>query len=171
MQSRLKRSYRIASVIGRHERFVGSIPLVEMPRLLTLLQDGSGQVEAEFEFDRNELGLSLIRGSLSTRLAVTCERCLEPMELAVERPFELLIDAPDEDAVAFQRDTVETSDGFLDVFDVIEDEVMLSLPIIIKHDDANCNEHWPKQTGVNDDASVETQNHPFAALAALKETD
>ena len=82
-----------------------------------------------------------------------------------------MIDASDEDAEAYQLDTVNTSDGYLDVFDVIEDEVMLSLPIIIKHDDADCNQHWHKETEVADEASVETQNHPFAALATLKESD
>jgi uncharacterized protein len=166
MQGRLKRSYRISNVVGRHETFAGDIPLGEMPRLGEMLLDGNGSVRVEFEFANNDLSLAVIRGQFAASLRLTCQRCLEPMDLAIDQPFELLIDASDEDSEAFDLESVNTSDGMLDVFEVIEDELLLAIPIIVMHEDASCNPHWQAETG---NTEVEAaKNNPFAALEALK---
>lgn len=165
MQGRLKRGYRISHVVGRHETFAGEIPLGEMPRLGELLLDNNGIVRVDFEFAKNDLSLAVIRGQFAANLQLTCQRCLEPMDKALDQPFELLIDASEEDIEAFDLESVNTSDGILDVFEVIEDELLLAIPIIVMHDDASCNPHWQAET---DNAEVKATNNPFAALAALK---
>ena len=87
------------------------------------------------------------------------------MVYTIDQDFELLIDASDEDVEAFQVDTVFSSDGYLDVFEVIEDELILALPIILMHEDVSCNGYLsstPSETQV-----VEKKN-PLAVLEALK---
>ena len=90
------------------------------------------------------------------------------MVQTIDQDFELLIDATDEEIKASQVDSVYTSEGYLDVFEVIEDELILALPIILVHEDPSCNEYLRSVAG--EEQAVERDN-PFAVLESLKERD
>ena len=167
MRGKLQQTYRAAQELERQSAFGGSIPLGEMPRLASLLMSDEGSVEVEFEFTRGNYQHDAIRGRYRAGLTTQCQRCLDPMTLAVEQSFELLIDASDEDVEAFQVDTVYTDDGHLNVFEVIEDELILALPLIMMHENVDCNRYLSKP--VHDDAPAEERPNPFAVLASLKE--
>ena len=168
MQGRLQQSYRVSRELDQHATFDGTIPLSKMPRLSSLIIANETDIEVKFEFASDAYQHPSIRGSYRAQLNAQCQRCLEPMDFTVEQDFELLIDASDEEVQAFQVDSVYTSEGYLDVFEVIEDELILTLPIILMHDDPSCNEYL--QPGEPDSPVVE-KNNPFAVLEALKEGD
>lgn len=166
MQGKLKRTYRTSSELTRKAEYIGVIPLAEMPRLQSLALPQEGEVSVSFEFGHNLLNHALIKGHYVADILVECQRCLEPMSYPVEQDFELLIDAKDEDIESFQTDSVYTSDGYLDVFEVIEDELILALPLILMHEDTSCNTYWKPEPV--EDASVEKKDNPFAVLETLK---
>jgi uncharacterized protein len=91
------------------------------------------------------------------------------MKLDIDQPIELLIDASDADIEAYDADSVYTDEGYLDLFEIVEDELMLAMPLIQKHPDTDCNPYWQPQQSA--ELPAETVNNPFAALAALKGTD
>lgn len=103
----------------------------------------------------------------ATGVALECQRCLQAVDvpLAIERSF-LFVHG--EDAAA-QLDTDSDDDVLaltraLDLRALIEDELLLALPIVPRH------EVCPKPLVVaagTDDVTDEKPN-PFAALAALK---
>ena len=108
-----------------------------------------------------------------TRIALTCQRCLQPLEvaLAVERSFRFVrgeteaarLDAESED------DVLASSRSF-DLLELLEDELLLSLPLVPRH--ADC--RMPLPQGVADYESLapadpaDVQANPFAVLGALK---
>jgi uncharacterized protein len=169
MQGKLKRTYRTSSELTRKADYIGVIPLAEMPRLLSLTLPQEGEVDVAFTFGHNVLNHALIKGQYATDIQVECQRCLEPMSFRIEQQFELLIDAKDEDIESFQTDSVYTSDGYLDVFEVIEDELILALPLILMHEDTSCNTYWRPEPV--EEAPVEKKDNPFAVLKTLKGTD
>jgi len=98
-----------------------------------------------------------------------CQRCLKPLTeaLAAERSFQFV---HGEDAAA-QLDADSDDDVLaltraLDLRELIEDELLLALPIVPRHD--VCPE--PLAVAADVELSDERPN-PFAALAALKRTD
>ncbi|NUZ06978.1 YceD family protein [Piscinibacter koreensis] len=103
-----------------------------------------------------------------TRVHLQCQRCLEPMELPldVEREFRFVhgednaaaLDAEDDDhdVLAMTRT--------LDLHELVEDELILMLPIVPRHDVC------PAPLSLPDDTAADAPEapNPFAALAALK---
>lgn len=99
-------------------------------------------------------------------VVLTCQRCLKPMEHPVAIDAKFLI-APDE-ATAESLDEDDAFDVLagspdFDLDALVEDEVILSLPIAPKH--AAC------PGGAPDVLGAAKKPSPFAALAALKGRD
>ena len=103
------------------------------------------------------------------KVFATCQRCLQPVELTLQvarhflfAPNEALAEAWDaegeEDVLALSRS--------LDLPELIEDELLLELPLVPRHE--VCPRQLPTQ--VADEAFEEASErpNPSAALAALK---
>ncbi len=98
-------------------------------------------------------------------VVLECQRCLAPMPFAIriDREFRF---APSEDAAAEldaedeEHDVLATSRAF-DLQELLEDELLLALPIVPRHDVC-------PQPLVADDGIDEPLPNPFAALAGWK---
>ncbi len=167
MQVKLLQTYKVSRELGYHAYFTGELLLSQMPRLSELVIADDNRISVTFEFAYNEVKLATLKGHYKANLKVVCQRCLEPMVTPINQNFTLLIDATDEDIESYQIDSVYTVDGYLDIFEVIEDELILALPIIMMHEDKNCNDYL-RMTA--ETLPVET-NNPFAVLETLKGND
>ena len=100
-----------------------------------------------------------------------CERCLAPVALAVEGAFDLVVvdRIAEADAYGAETPVVVAPRGRLDVAAVIEDEIILALPLIPMHDDMNC-DGGQRQFGPADEPAPVREN-PFQALESLKRDD
>ena len=103
----------------------------------------------------------------ATRVPLECQRCLKAVEvpLAVERSF-LFVHG--EDAAA-QLDTDSEDDVLaltraLDLRELVEDELLLALPIVPRHEVCPV----PLVAAHEADEPLAEKPNPFAALAALK---
>ncbi len=106
----------------------------------------------------------------ATALPLECQRCLKPVQAAlqIERSF---LFVPGEDAAA-QLDADGDDDVLaltraLDLRELIEDELLLALPIVPRHE--VCPE--PLVSAAADAEAADEKPNPFAALAALKRTN
>jgi uncharacterized protein len=96
-----------------------------------------------------------------------CQRCLQPLDEAVhvDRHFRFVAD---EDTAAALDDEVEDEvlalPKSLNLRDLVEDEMLLALPLVPRHD--VCPETIPMQFG--DVEIVEEKANPFASLALLR---
>jgi uncharacterized protein len=102
-----------------------------------------------------------------TRLRLECQRCLQPVETAldIDRWFHFVAG---EDAAAQldadSEDDVLALTRALDLAELVEDELLLALPLVPRHEVCPSPLLPANEPG---DAPQE-QVHPFAALAALK---
>lgn len=106
----------------------------------------------------------------TAQVSLECQRCLKPVgvPLKIARKF-LFVHG--EDAAA-QLDTDSDDDVLaiiraLDLHELIEDELLLALPIVPRHE--VCPE--PLAVASDDDELAEDKPNPFAALAALKRSN
>jgi uncharacterized protein len=102
-------------------------------------------------------------------LSLVCQRCLGPLptRLAAERDFVFAAD----ETIAAELDADSEDDVLaltrsLDLRSLVEDELLLALPLVPRHE--LCPEPLPMAAGDADDAPEAERPNPFAALAALK---
>jgi len=172
MRDKLRRRYQVNREVTRNGYFEGEIALAELTRLDEMLYrqpgDQDGGVAVRFEFVRNEFGTMMLIGQLQASLELQCQRCLQPLTVEVEQDIELMIDAGVEEVRGSSLDAIDSDEGYIDIIEVVEDELILALPLVALHEDTACNEHWPV-ADVNDDAG--DKDNPFAVLRQLKATD
>ena len=173
MRDKLRKRYQVQREVSQKGSFAGEISLSELERLGELLHPErpsgeTGSVFVEFEFIRSEFDKAMIAGHLHTRLDLECQRCLKPLELPVELDFRLMIDASDDMLRHSSMDTLYSDDGFIDIVEVIEDELLLAVPLVVMHENTACNENWQASEPPLEPAAKE---NPFAVLQQLKTTD
>lgn len=150
----------------REGHLCGQLSLARMERLRASLCDGEGMVFIDMRFQRDEEGRDMAVGDVTARLPVRCQRCLEPMEIAIATALCLAFtDAegkappPDGyDAVPLLGDTILLSD-------LVEDELMLALPMAPMHEDCPVGV-WRRY--LSDRAPSEAPWKPFAALSRIR---
>ena len=103
----------------------------------------------------------------STKIALQCQRCLQPVTvtLAAERSF-MFVSGEDTAAEldAESEDDVLALTHSLDIQALVEDELLLTLPLVPRH------HHCPLPLVLpqGEEAAVDAPPHPFAGLAGLK---
>lgn len=152
----------------------GEAELRDFPRLWPELLPGSPQqvtwrVEAQWRHSAATQALWM-RLMLRAQVEVSCQSCLAPMTVAldVDRWFRFVeteaeAEAEDEDS---EEDVLAQPQDF-DVFALVEDELLLALPLVPRH--GGCIAQYQDQDPP--EALDEPPLHPFAALAALKKPD
>ena len=105
----------------------------------------------------------------SAEVALTCQRCLKPVHEAID--IDRWIRFVDTEAEAAALDVDSDDDVLalprhLDARELIEDELLLALPLVPRHD--VCPEPLAHVDEL-DEPEVEERPNPFAALAALKQ--
>ncbi len=149
----------------------GIYPLAKLDRLRDQLVSDAGNITAKLEFG-NSVGFDCLKGSVSARLLVECQRCLQPVEIELSGRFKFaLIKSEDELELLpeeFEPLMLEAEEQ--SIIDLIEDELLLSLPMVTVHENA-CSNYMTKQNKLVKQA-IKTEReaaHPFAALKALKD--
>jgi len=151
----------------------GDIPLTQMKRLLPLLASDSGSIHVSLEFGIDSMDVINLVGEVQADLVLVCQRCLEPMAWPLQLSLALAFLRPDEDEAGipgpYEPFVVEALPVRLS--DMIEDEIILALPSIPRHELAQC----PAGEWVQDDkpaaeksATAENpRDNPFSVLAEL----
>jgi uncharacterized protein len=105
-----------------------------------------------------------------TALRLSCQRCLQPMVVTLEIRPSLRFVHGEEQAERLDEDSEEDVLALgapLDLRELIEDELILALPLVPRHD--RCPRPLPMSPGDADEAAADDRPaHPFAALAALR---
>lgn len=123
----------------RGTHLAGTLPLRGMARLRELCLDDEGEVAVELRFGRAE-GENRPRmvGRLQVTLHVTCQRCLERMDLRLSVTPHLLFLRPGEPEEAGIAEDVVVVDRPLSLNALVEDELLLAMPMIPMHEPDAC---------------------------------
>lgn len=165
MQDKLRRHYQIQKEVSRGGFFEGIIDVGELSKLAGFLLSDQANIVVEFSIRQSDYDAPLLEGRLEAELTLECQRCLEAMEIPLQIDFKLLINADDDVVAESSLETVYSEDGTIDIFEVVEDEIVLGLPLVIMHDDVACNKFWQTQEQGSERA---TKENPFSVLAKLK---
>lgn len=156
--------HRLAASDGLIE---GEVSLAQLPRLagVTLLGPRRETARLSLRFSQDGQRRVVMTGSLRARLQLRCQRCLEPVDWAVDAAVHLVAVADEEAAAQVPResDPVLVSAEGLDLHALVEDELILALPIVARCENARCSQQQTNTGGGG------ASNNPFAALAGWRD--
>lgn len=145
----------------------GSLAVVDLKRLDDILFDTKGQLEYALRGGHDARNRPQIEVEVEGLLHLQCQRCLGLLEYAADVKNTLLVLPPgaqtDDELDDPEGPDVIEGQPALDVPGLIEDEVLLSLPLAPRHPDGACG----SRLETNDDAAQ--KRSPFAQLAALRQ--
>ncbi|SET48767.1 23S rRNA accumulation protein YceD [Thalassotalea agarivorans] len=119
----------------------GYFDVSAMERLLSVCSTDSQQVFVKVNFNVDELGLVVITGSATLNVDLTCQRCngLLPYDLNAKFAFTPLKKAQDEADLPSYYDGIELDEnGEVHLRELVEDELMLAIPLIPRHAPEDC---------------------------------
>ena len=147
----------------------GQFAIAGMRRLASALHSTQGVVDVDLEFGIDEARTPYVKGVMRAGLEVVCQRCLGPMVLPVEVELALGIvtSAQEVERLPGNYDPLLVEAEPVSLADVIEDELILALPVAPVHPEQQC-PPW-RDTVVEQPAEKVGKPSPFAVLAQLKD--
>lgn len=149
----------------------GEVDLADLTRLAESLRHADGVVKVWMRFDIDDTGTPFMEGRFETTLSLTCERCLQEMTLPMD--IDSLLGLVRHEKLAeklsdqYEPWVVEDSE-LTDPVSVVEDELILALPLVPKHEE-NCLPEEALFSGDEDSEEEEVKpNSPFSVLSSLK---
>jgi len=160
--SRLKR-ISDAFVFAREGRVLkGMLAVSDLERLHDLLAEVTGDLTFQLQGFKDEQGVPVLHVQAGGQLSLACQRCLKaiPFELDVDNLLELVPEGADMSQDELEDDTRDFLPlaGELDIAELVEDEILLALPVAPRHE----------KCGLPGAADAGETVHPFATLAGLK---
>jgi uncharacterized protein len=158
------------NVLAR-ESFTASVdvPVSEFPRLVDLLTSSNGVVRVTLKASMSADQRPTTTIGLAATLEQSCQRCLQPVTVVIDHlhTVEWVADEAELARLDASEDDLDNPDWeFLPMpvppkvrtLELVEDELILSLPIVPLHEVCALPEAAPEPA----------EDHPFAALARLK---
>ena len=154
-------------MVQARRTFAGKLPLAGLRRLRDSLADSTGEVVYDLEFGKDDIGVAHLRVRADATLPLTCQRTLEVFGLPVHVDAKLGLIAREADEAALPSDyePLLTLDGQINPADVIEDELILALPVVPLKPGA---EDAPQSWVESDELQESERENPFAALKKMK---
>lgn len=173
----MSRRFSPWNLVDRNASLEGQLTLSELPRLSNVVSSVS---DARYQIDgaKDVLGQPILRVRLQGQLGLVCERCLDEMPFQLECHSSLQLKTQVQAATRSGEHEltddcdvlIAERDDKLDAFELLQDEILLALPLVPAHTDIQeCGEKvvatLASMPATNDKA--ETTNKPFADLANL----
>jgi uncharacterized protein len=148
------------------QQISGNVLVAELSRLADVLNDSEGTLSYTVRGGVDKYTIPFLALNLSGVCHLTCQRCLQSMNYEVLVSTSVLLrdqaglDQLDENEVEEEYESI-LADAQLDVWHLLEDEILLSLPFAPKHEAGVCR-------AAEEVVVLQNELHPFAALAKLK---
>ncbi len=152
----------------------GTYPVSKLRRLSETLFNNEGHITAKLVFT-DSVGFASLKGEVSAKLLLECQRCLEPVQTELSGFFKFaLVSSEDEIELlpeAFEPYLIEGEEQ--SIVELIEDELLLCLPMVTTHEN-DCSAYMAKQNkAIKAEMKIAKEaqkkaDHPFAELKVLK---
>jgi len=151
----------------------GYFPLEKMSRLAPSLSTSRGIVEVELEFGIDEQKIRYAKGRLQATLNLICQRCFQSLPFPVNTGISLgMVNSMEEaDLLPESYEPLMIKESAVSLLEMVEDELILSLPLIIRHKENECHVEQDYSAAPEQDRNVPIEpSNPFAVLEELKKT-
>ena len=160
----------VRKLVRKGAEISADFPVSQLPRLSGLLANTDGSITAVLRFYLDEQKIQRIDGEVTARCFVACQRCLEAMPITLDSHFELGVVRDEERAKQLpgNLDPFIVGDDLVNLADIVEEELMLSLPFVNYHAPEDCSRDQGFTTGEFEQSVEEPADNPFQVLERLK---
>lgn len=154
-------------MVQARSTFQGTLPLQAMARLRESLASAEGAVGVQIDFGRDDSGVARLRVRADAELPLVCQRTLEPFILPVHVDVRLGLIATEQDEASLPAgyEPLLAEPGKLRLADVVEDELILALPVVpVKPGTSPVTPDWNTTEQVQDNVAPK----PFDVLRTIK---
>ena len=160
----------------QRSEFMGFYEIKDLKRLAQSCVSVDKNAAVSVCFDIDPLGRRFFTGEVSCMVTLECQRCGHTYEKAISTHFSFTPvkevkqqdDNDEDEAVPDAYDPIELEPtGEIDLQSLIEDELILLVPTVPRHESENCPASSRKMTWGEIDEQAEKPN-PFGALEQLK---
>jgi len=148
--------------------FEGQINTKDMPRIVGEVGESATNIQVILEFSRRNK-IIVVTGRISGNLMLQCAACLEAIDFPIDINLNLAI-VNDDSLIGVLPEGLDpkvVEDGKLMLSDVVEDELVLALPDIARHDE--CPIELPTVSASADFVEeVNVKVNPFKVLEGFK---
>ncbi|WP_049721606.1 YceD family protein [Gilvimarinus polysaccharolyticus] len=150
----------------------GFVDLKQLPRLATAVADKNARFAVVLSFSINEERKRVVQGSIEGEVGLTCQRCLDTVQvpLACEVNLGIIWDEDQAKTLPRDRDPWIAAEGPAEFYDLVEEELLLSLPAVAYHDRACVPHEHFESKAPESGAQEQTKQNPFQVLEQLKGT-
>ena len=163
----------VKKFFSRQGHLTASLPLARFKRLeqylIKVKANGSSEIEVDLDFIHDE-GRFVLEGTIQAALHLSCQRCLQGAEYNLSSDFRVQVidglqDKGDRELAQSELEVVLSVDGKLDLYELVEDEAILNLPLVVYHNESDCNQVL---VDLNRAAQENIESKPFAELEVLR---
>jgi uncharacterized protein len=156
---------RAGSSIARH------FSAADLPRVSEAGGHEGSSIEVNFQFAHFENRPS-VSGELHGTVVLTCQRCMQPVPVGIDDSFQVLIVEQERSDEPGGYEPVVAKPSRLDLRWLAEEQVLLALPLVPMHENADCVEHVASAADESDSDDVvedeeEVRQQPFRNLRDL----
>ena len=159
----------------------GVVPLQQLPRLAEVALDGTEAIAVTLDFTRSAGGRPMIKGHIRGNILLECQRCMQPVTIALDAPLQVALTTFESDERPEQEglEAWLIEDERLFIQDFVEDEILLALPLVAKHEQCEplrkLIEALPSDEPVTEneqeDVAANAKKNPFAVLKNWKKPE
>lgn len=125
-------------LLGDDTVYVAEVPVGHFSRFVEALSSREGTVRAEMQFICDEDKHIAVTGHFRVLCELQCQRCMKGFEHPLDAAFNLtfVVDEAAAELLAEELDPVILDEhGQIHTVDMLEDELILQLPVSPRHDD------------------------------------
>ena len=121
-------------------RLQGTIPLHRFLRLVQSLESDAGEVQAKLEFRRSSQRTASVIATASVNTSLICQSCLGEVNYLLDVRVQLTLVDSDEGLLELDQDEdgFVVADQLVPLVDLLEDELILDLPMVPRHQTDDC---------------------------------
>ena len=135
----------------------------ELPRLAEAGAARGSRVGASLRFLEFD-GQPAVAGKLTGRVLLTCQRCMGQVESEIDEDFQVLIVAQERADEPGGYEPVIANASRLDLRWLVEDQVLLALPLVPMHTVEQCGDRSKESAPSREDEAAAAGQKPFQNL-------
>lgn len=127
------------------QKIEGMYQLVDLPRLQSITNQLENTVRFNLQFGVDANRSYFIKGALAASVELICQRCNKPMNIQVDANISLcpVISEKQAGSLPEEYEPLVTHGELVALKTIVEDELLLALPMAVKHPVGECPAELP----------------------------
>ena len=161
---RLVDHYKMAN---QAQELEGTIPLNEFARLCEIVSGDEGDVHLKLAFSKSDQNRTHVSGEAGVEVTLICQNCMTAFatHLSCSVDAQIVADESELRSLEEDQDGLVSAERLVPVTQLVEDELLLAVPMIPRHTEGDCPGHGFQSEVEGQPTDTENTHRPFAGLA------